>query len=80
MIGFLFSRVGRWLALAGAAFVTGLTLALKWASLRRKADEGDRAKAGLKTVKDVNDATSKITDADNARKYLADRMRGRSKR
>jgi hypothetical protein len=75
MIGFLFSRVGRWLALAGAAFVTGLTLALKWASLRRKADEGDRAKAGLKTVEKVSDAIEK-SRADGASWH--DRLRKRS--
>jgi dienelactone hydrolase len=79
MIGFLFSRVGRWLALAGAVIMA--VAALRW-DAARDAIEGmkhKKAKADLKTVKDVNDATRKITDADDARKYLADRMRGRPK-
>ena len=77
MIGFLLSRVGRWLALAGALIMA--VAALRW-DAARDAIEGmkhKKAKADLKTVKDVNDAIEKSREGASS---WHDRLRERNKR
>lgn len=53
MIG---ARLKLFLAAVGAAFVAGLTLALKWAGMRRKADQAKALRKDLKQVENVQDA------------------------
>jgi predicted homoserine dehydrogenase-like protein len=69
------SRVGRWLALAGAVIMA--VAALRWDAARDaiKDAKHKQAKADLKTVKDVGDAIEK-SRADGASWH--DRLRKRS--